>query len=87
MKAIAEFIWWSEEHETTAEMRIMLEDLLRLSARAPDSIKEGIADYVEGNLHPESRYWRDKGGETWPMLVEKCRLLDTPTPSPVGAAR
>jgi hypothetical protein len=87
MKAIAEFIWWTEVHETPDELRTMLEDLFRLSARAPDSIKQGIADYAEGNLHPESRYWREKGGETWPILVDTCRLLDTPTPSPVAAAK
>lgn len=87
MKAITEFIWWTDVHETPAEFRTVLEDLLRLSARAPDSIKEGIADYAEGNLHPDSRYWRDKGGETWPILVEKCRLLEPPTPSPVATAR
>lgn len=82
MKAIAEFIWQTEVHETPAELRTMLEDLLEPSARAPDSIKQGIADYAEGTLHPESRYWRDKGGKTWPILVEKCRLLDTPTQGP-----
>jgi hypothetical protein len=87
MKAIAEFIWWTEEHETPDELKTMLEDLLRLSARAPDSIKQGIADYAEGNLNPQSRYWRDKSGETWSILVDTCWLLDTPTPSPVAAAR
>ena len=87
MKASAEFIWWTEVHETPEELRTMLEDLLRLSTRAPDSIRQGIADYATGNLHPESRYWRDKGGETWGNLVETCRLMDTPTPSPAATAR
>lgn len=63
MKALAEFIWWTEVHETPAEFRTMLEDFLGLSAYAPASIKQGIADYPEGNLHHESRYWQDKGGE------------------------
>ena len=65
----------------------MLEDLLRLSGRAPNSIRQGIADYAEGNLHCDSCDWRDKGCETWPILVEKCRLLETPIPSPVATAK
>ena len=49
--------------------------------------KSSFSVHTEGNLHPDSRYWRDKGGETWPILVEKCRLLEPPTPSPVATAR
>lgn len=68
MKATAELIWWTEEHETPYELRTMLEDLLRLSARAPDSIKQGIADYAEGNLNPKSRYCGTRAarpGQSW----------------------
>ncbi|TQS87796.1 hypothetical protein EU811_22090 [Arthrobacter sp. TS-15] len=99
IRAIGVHAWWHQHPESIfnqQDLKVLFEDLKRLSYRVADStLRVGISEYADLNLYlgepgstmtpgqwAKSRGINDDRAKAWDVLVETCALHTQPTDLP-----